>query len=289
MSSGADAELPPLPAVVLSRIFALRETIVQDCDYLGEVLTAESLQAWSQQLGAMLGTSQQVVFQSCRSLVNTALTLDLLRKLAWRLAANREVLQAGRAVPPWRRQLQPEWVVLQFMECQPAVHKFKDSKQYGGDWELAILTGTPAGARQKHWLSARQCSAIGRTAGFSKSFGKRPWQDMAQLSGLRVFCWLVPPDPDRREQSVRLQSFACTGTLRKHNIQLLNLRFRITAECPQGWIHPCHRCPIGYKTCAAGTHANDYIQKNCVICNDSAAWFDPDRPTVCVNCQRKGE
>lgn len=289
MSNGSDAALPALPTLVLSRIFALREALVQDCDFLGEVLTAELLQDWSHQLATMLGASHTVVFQTCRNLIDAPLTLELLRSTAWRLAANREVLQAGRAVPVWRQQLHAEWVVLQFMEYRPVTHKFKQSRQYGGDWMLTFLTGSPAGLRQKHWLSATQCAAIGRTAGFSKSFGKRPWQDMAQLSGLRVFCWLVPPDPDRREQSVRLQSFACTGTLKKHNTRLLNLRFRLTAECPERWTHPCHRCPVGYKTCEAATHANDYVQRNCVICGNTTAWFDPAVPEICVNCQRKGE
>lgn len=278
-------DLPPIPVMSVSKIFALRDKIVENCDILGDTLTLEMIQDWSWQLARSLGASQGVVFQSCRNLLNKLLTYEGLRQVAWRLAANQIRLQAGETVPYWQKQPKAEWVVLQFMEGATKTHGFNERKQFGWDWQLVILTGLPAGQRQTYWLSTKQCASIGRIAGFTKSYGHRPWQHVTQLSGLRVACWITPPE--RQEQNLKLQTFDCTGSLRKHNLDLLNFRFRLSAECPNRWTHPCHQCHLGYDQCHAATHAKTYIQRNCVLCETPNAWFNPDKLDKCLACRAK--
>ena len=279
------AELPPMPVVSISRIITLRDKIVETCDFLGDMLTLDLLQDWCQQLSQLLGASSAVVFQSCRTMLDKTLTYEALRQVAWRLAANQQRLLTGETVPPWQRQIRAEWVTLQFMEGSTKTHGSNDRKQFGWDWKLVMLTGAPAGQQQTYWLSTKQCASIGQIVGFTRSYGKRPWQHTTQLSGLRVACWVTAPV--RQDQNLKLQSFDCPASLRKHNLDLLNFRFRLSDPCPNNWTHPCHQCHIGYDKCSAATHAVTYVQRNCVLCETHKAWFDPNKPDKCLACLAK--
>lgn len=227
---------------------------------------------------------------SLMHLAGARVTRELIEQTAWRLAGNVKRLQQHRVVPPWHIQKLEEWVPLQVLSCR---YK-RMGKKIGAIFSFRIMAGTSCPLAVWKWWSLRQCAYFAPYFGFSKpgrynarTPPKYPYTHPAQLVTLRLYGMI---DPELCEQEPAFSLIAWPPTVAEWNRTQIKHRFRIDEgyTCPKGYhaTFECHRCPIGYLKCRAGTHRKNWETRLCSGCDRPDAMFDPDIPSdVCVDCQ----
>lgn len=226
---------------------------------------------------------------SLRHLVGTTPDHETLRADCHRLAGNRGRLLARKPVVPWQVQRTWEWVPVQVMAAHPA-RDVRD--RWGARLLLKIMAGTPCPLAVFQFWSLKRCRVHARDFGFSRPRGSKgtppryPYTTPAQLVTLR-YSALVDPERSGREPHLEFVQF--TPSLSRWNKEQIRRRARLDPgyTCPEGHpsSFPCHRCPVGYLACPAGTHRLDYLPKPCPGCGRPDAPFDTDRDeVVCVDC-----
>jgi hypothetical protein len=150
-----------------------------------------------------------------------------------------------------------------------------------------VLAGSPATMKIDHFWSLRAVSMVGRTLGFSQSWGKYPFKGARNMTNLR-FIGLV--ESERSRGRPKFWQMDCPGSMVKWNRDnVLKLRLRADGQkCPNGYTHDCTNCAIGYDQCTAGTHLRTYTLGHCGKCQTPDSVFDPEDPLPhCVPCMRK--
>lgn len=234
----------------------------------------------------------RVTFDSLVHLAGLTLSEDLFHDTAWRLAGNRRRLRNYTAVLPWNRQVEDEHVPVQITGVRRA---FAGDGKPGADMDFKILAGSPAAMCITKFWTRRYCHFLAKGFGFSKPWGKYPFEDVFQFYGLRltvlIDCKLSRTEPVFEhilEDKGKLQPQA----LYDYNRELLRLRSR-----PQGYFHcprnyqpsvRCHHCSAGVDQCIAAVHARTYVKQHCKNCGVQDAYFDPESVrVVCVDCYHK--
>lgn len=235
------------------------------------------------------------VSESLRGLAGVAATRQTLHDTAHRLAGNLPRLRRHRPVPAWVVQPFKEWVPVQLMAVRRRATKFKP----GADLTWKILAGTSAPLLVRQWRSVNHLRYLARWLGFTRQprprIGSRPskypYAVPEQLVTLRAYALIDPALCKAGEPGFEKVKFP--PSVEAWNKEQLKYRFRVDKGygCRHGQPAslPCHNCPVGYLTCRAGTHANDYESRHCPGCGNEEAPFDPDWPAgaLCVNCERK--
>lgn len=232
------------------------------------------------------------VFDSLAPAAGETMTDELADTLAWRLAGNMKRLTLGFPALPWRINATPEWVPAQVMR---AVKAKGFNNKAGYTLSFKILAGRPASLTVTKFWSVKFCRYVARTLGFSTrvpgEFSKRLptylYHTPVELVTLRME--LLIDSEFCRDGEPGFDKIACKGALLDWNRGQMRLRDRILPDCQCPRNHPstvpCHRCPVGYANCPAGTHRLDYVFKSCPTCKEAQAAFDPELPgESCLRC-----
>ncbi len=249
--------------------------------YCDTKLTWAGVRSIARQMQLELGSrvSWESLADSLRYLVDYDLTTAEAVTVAWRLAGNLDELRAGRPVLPWSVQTTDEWVGLQLLRLTPHT---TGTAGFGYRATCRLLTGLGCpGVTQTFW-SRKFIPVLARHLGFTRSYGKYPYQHPLQLVGLR-FLGLVEASASRERPTFR--RIRVPQSLVKWNRQnILNIRLRIQ-PCPRQFVHPCHRCAVGWVSCPAAVHRLDYFVQPCAHCGADEAFFDPEQGSEkCLRC-----
>jgi hypothetical protein len=90
----------------------------------------------------------------------------------------------------------------------------------------------------------------------------------------------------RARNKMVIATFDCKPHQQQYNKQLRGERAK---ACIRDYQFQCRACPIGYESCARATHRYTWVQKPCVKCGATQAWFDPEdiMSKICLRCKVK--
>lgn len=293
MDLDPDEEAIPNPrAISLSRIEALTGKLIAGLrKWWGVTPEGEDFNAFVRDICIDLPKAPFAnVYMSLLHLAGMQLDAELLGGELWRLVANYEQLQKG-PVPPWSRQVDLEWVPVEVAFANFS----RDSRNRpGAFYALKFLAGTPTGKLHAVFWTYKQSRLYARKFGFT-GFRARPqflMTDIKDLVGMRFYVLLNPKrSPQGGFGFVRMH---CPASMLQSNKKILRMRSRYD-PCPLGYLLselPCHRCHLGYESCMAAVHPEDWEVKFCPRCN-TEGWFDPLGPgnacEACLDKQRRGK
>jgi hypothetical protein len=271
----------------LQSIFRLRNRLIQDtCSpYYCCTPEGENFQAFVEDVWRALpsGANLSAVFESLRGAAGRELTLPLVEDTMWRLAGNLDLLKAGRAVCPWTAQRTEEWMPVQAVRAVPCLNR---KKQPGYMFTFRVLAGTACPLLiHKHWTRPA-CAVAAKHVGHTKRNGKYPYKHPQQLVGLRMYC-LVTPKLSQQGHPGFFKT-ECPPSCVRYNREILTTRLgERPGSCPQGYMHECHKCTVGYIDCVGGTHRENYVKSFCSHCGQLSV-FDPENVSdKCVPCSER--
>lgn len=213
------------------------------------------------------------------TLVNTPKNEEALREICWAIAGNSDLIKKKRVVTcgMWPTKA-PTFVPVQIVSARPTFFKNKSRVTMVG--RVLAGPGCPD-TFQFSWpvTQARYYARHPKGLGFTPNRHLRPYFNYGQLVGCRLFVELL-----KQDGKVRTTKFKVTESLRKHNIDLTEARFRRGFSCPRNFTHHCHDCPVGYLQCPMGTHKKDYLVHVCSKCGVSANHDSEDGSGICVKC-----
>lgn len=234
---------------------------------------------------------EETVRNSLFHLLGQTLSTRVLRREAWRLAANKWRLRQWRPVGPWTGHVTEEWAPVQV----DSVVLTRQRRKPAARLKLAVLAGVAATESLEKVWSTSLCAVISQRLGFSKPWGDYPFRDARQLTGMRFYIRLKP-ELCRNGLDFEEIWHHENGVIRpvsayEHNRQLLNLRKRSVSgyACPDQlpFSIECHRCYVGQDRCELAVHALTYIRRLCGSCQE-VEWFDPAvRGSRCIMCVTK--
>lgn len=230
---------------------------------------------------------RDTVVDSVRHLAGKPFTQAVLEDTCWRLAGNVPRLRERKAVTPWHVQRMPEWVPAQVVSCKTA----RGSKdRVGGYFGFRILGGTPCPSIAFKWWSFKFCRFVATDFGFSKPSRSRilsaPYVAPEQFVSLRLNLLI---DPELCGEEPGFHQIEFSSEHRAWNSKVIKCRFRTDPdfECKMEETPddlPCHKCPLGFKSCFAGAHREDWVEQHCAGC-DQKTWFDPETSKDrCIDC-----
>lgn len=225
--------------------------------------------------------------ESTTYLASCEVTADELRSYAWRIAGNLPRLLDNKAVIPWMRQLEQEWMPLQVVDYKLVRNR---RNEVCAEYTFRVLSGSACPMLVKKILNRKTCAGFAKDLGFTPRSRRRKssvyFLDFADLFGLRMFGLF---DPELSVTQPKFWHMACPASLRKYNKELLKKRARVGFTCPNGYLHACSKCHVGTDRCEAATHPRTYQLKLCSGCKHEA-WFDSKRSTdLCVDCFTKNQ
>lgn len=232
------------------------------------------------------------VVDSLRHLAGTHLDARLIDETAWRMAGNVKRLGQRKPVPPWHGQRLAEWAPAQITSCRRARN---GRGVMGARLTVRMLAGTACGLHASRWWSLKMCRFVSADMGWTRQRqgdhvpARFLYSVPEQLVGLRTYV-LLTPDLSGREPGFKIT--APHPSVRRWNRYVIQARtrslrgFRCRLKLPDDY--PCHKCPIGFENCTAGTHRKDYKTAPCAGCGRNDAWHDPESAAdVCVDCEVK--
>lgn len=307
------APLPKLPTLNLQRIVLLREKL--NCNviqpYESQRVMGDDFTTFVHKIHTeMPKVPYSTLFKSVQQVAGQLITPKVNRDLSWRLAGNQHLLRKGIVVPPYSRQLAPEWVPVQVWDVErKRGWKYQGDKKennkvekYDIDLDLLALAGMPAGLTLKFTRPINTFRRRGTKLllGFTP-YDKRLWnryfvgdnnypmQDVQQLVKLRFFIYLDPGKSKAGEPAYGWLGMNCSGSMRKWNRIQMKRRERQNFQCPKNYelaMVPCHKCEMGFDKCLAGCHSVTYDKKFCPKCK-TVANFVNNTAEWCVDCVAK--
>lgn len=229
------------------------------------------------------------VYDSISHLLGTTLT----KKSAWleaaRLSANLERIRAHRPVGANAWQSESSWCMFQIMGVRPIVQARRNdspgSFKRGAVLTIVYLGGLAVGLESKRFWSDGMVRYAGRLAGFTPSWGPRPFEKAEQLFNLRGYGYV---DPAISAENPKFKHVRFTSGCCNWNLKILKLRDRYTSRCPhnQKKSLSCHNCHVGSDLCPAATHRTTYRIADCQNCH-KPSFVDPSTASgTCVSCWR---
>lgn len=276
----------------VEKVFALRQTLKEavGLEFLGKTPRGESFRRLVELVQEVLpgGIEFKTLEDSLRHLAGTRIDERLLDAVCWRMAGNTKRLRQRRAVPPWHVQKLPEWVPAQIVSCR---RERTSAGKVGARFVVRILAGTPAGLTAEKFYPLKFCRYISQEFGFTRPRGDRhvafPYAAPEQFVGMRLY---VCVEPALSGKEPGFDGLGFPPSLSKWNKTTLKCRFRVQPEfrCQMEVLPadlPCHNCPVGFLKCRAGTHRQDWVERECRECNREDAFFDPESNSeLCVDC-----
>jgi hypothetical protein len=208
-------------------------------------------------------------------------------------------------IPPWSRQMWPEWAPLVILSVNPTMVKVKKTlgssikiAKEGGYFSMMIVGGIAAGHKIERMWTADYCHRVKKEFGFARFDRNKYHQgrggpsylfsDILEFTRLR-FLGLFTADSCK--QGPDFEKIKASSACIKWNRNLFSQRLRLKKwHCPMNYplaTVPCHWCELGYDHCSAACHPKTYQQRPCSICKQEKAWFDPamndDRCVDCMN------
>ena len=103
---------------------------------------------------------------------------------------------------------------------------------------------------------------------------------------LLVHAWFLGLLTWHERRGLQVAEFKCMPHQQKYNRQL---RDRREEPCLLGYRQQCATCPIGYVRCARATHRYTWTVKECPLCHNRQALFDPEDVSAkhCIACKVK--
>ena len=317
--------LPKLPVFTLTKIKLLQEKLANNVlqHYEQKRLTGSDFKDFVHVVHTALPRVRySVLLNSIQHLAGQLITPVVNKEVSWRLAGNLHYLLKGIVIPPYSRQLFPEWIPVQVWDIERKLgwkylgdkkNSIKVEKQ-DIEMDLFVLAGTPAGCTLKFTRDTNdfRCREVKSMLGFTH-YDKRLWnryfagdnnypmQDIRQLVKMRFFVYLDPQVSKAGEAAYGLEKtktkkqyepgygLNCSTTMRKWNRTVMQRRERQNFQCPKGYelsVVPCHRCEVGFDYCLAGCHSKTYNKKFCPECK-TVACFSNDTAEWCVDCVTK--
>lgn len=214
---------------------------------------------------------QDVLMETLRPAAGHEFHADAAWKLAWRLAANVHLMQAGRPAVAWQCQHASEAIMWQFVSGRP---QLMYNGKPGIRFRITALLGSPAGETFVWHVSVATCRMVAMRIGFTRNTrdAKFPLRDPIELVGLRFLGQSEPNDRGSPAPSKLLTNQAAVKWNREH---VLSFRSRLQ-PCPQTFLHPCHLCAVGARRCAGAVHAETFVLDLCPACGNPQALFDPE-------------
>lgn len=205
--------------------------------------------------------------------ISTPLTT---RNFAWAVAGNADLLQDGVAVTPFKFTAETRTLPVAVVAVDPVNRP--NGMVYSVRCKVLAGPGCP-GEFVINWKSrsANYIATHPKGLGFSR-LHRRPFKHYRQLVSLRFLVEVTCVAAAPRGGKVKV-----TPSFRSHNIATIDMRFRRGFSCPNNYSHHCHECHIGYKTCPAGTHADDYVLGVCSSCGKPDCWLV--KGGRCETCQ----
>lgn len=208
-----------------------------------------------------------------------------------RVAGNLGRLRMNRPVLKTVSLREPTWLPLQVVDVRPYTVKKGPRAGSCAYVTLKVMAGVLCPTKYRFSWTFGACEMLAERCGYTVLNARRrsprgwPFADARQLVGCR-YASLV--EPFMVGDQPRMTHASVVPDMRKHNLRLIAMRLRTTAEyrCPQGrpMSFPCHACPTGYKRCGAATHSDDYVVAVCSKCNKQAFAESATPPVICVNC-----
>lgn len=272
------------PSFSLPKIFDLRDRLTTRVFYprFGQTVEGPVVDELVNALLAELpdGIVVDPLYETVRQLVPVVLTDKVTRPWAWRIAGNIPLLKSRHPVMPWTRQLTDEWVPLQILHVLPTRAR---SGKVGYHVTFRVLAGTSCPLAIEKFWSRGVMQALTKRVGFTWNDGPRPFLDPTEFSQLRIVGRI---EAARSTEKPFFHQVCCPDSFQEYNKRILDHRHKVKYPCPKGWRHPCHQCAIGYDQCVAGTHYHTYVLKECLLCANPQASFEPNQDH-CVQCTRK--
>lgn len=304
------SSLPKLPTLTLQKIQLMQEklacSVVQG--YEGKRLVGDDFRDFVDVIHTeMPKVPYSTLFNSIQHLAGQPITQEVNKELTWRLAGNQHHLRKGTIVPPYTRQLFPEWVAVQVWDVERKLGwKYLGDKKEGNkvekhevEMDLFVLAGTPAGkllkfSRPANVFRRRETKSMLGFTPYDKRLWNRyfvgdnnyPMHDVRQIVKLRFFVYLDPIASKAGEAAFKFENVKCSGTMRKWNRMIMKRRERQNFQCPRGYelsAVPCHQCEMGFDLCLAGCHSRTYEKRFCPGCK-TVACFVNTAAQWCVDC-----
>lgn len=207
-------------------------------------------------------------------LAGTTLNARTISYLSIRLAGNALRLATGTAVLPWKTGAVQEWAMIEVTDARG--RKSPKLEVQGTKLSYIVLTGCLAGNTFSQFFPDSIVNQIGKRIGL---LPKRSYHSLhyRELVRMRLYFNLT------KSMEVTASQFMSRQSLDNRNKHRYEQRHG-KVGCVQPNRYPCQFCPIGYKTCANGTHSETYEQRLCK--NGHNGMFDKrGRESLCLNCE----
>jgi hypothetical protein len=233
------------------------------------------------------GVTYDNLYDSLRHLAGEKLTEPVLRDMAWRLAGNIPRLKRDGLHGSWTSQPFAEWVPSQITGMARIPGR---KPMYSLKFQVLAGLCCPAVIMQR-W-SGGFCRVLANVLGFNRrppareGIWLRQFKHPTELVTLRLMLLIEPKHCGRLPGFERISA---SPALMAWNREQLKYRDRREKGygCPkkQPLDLPCYQCPVGFASCRAGTHENNYSVGLCPNCGGQYQMFDPKLPAhMCVDC-----
>ena len=225
---------------------------------------------------------------TCGPLLGVPIEPGRLIFWCWHVAANREVLKAGREVPCKCLLWGKLWAPVEIVHAKPG-QSIKGV--FGIILTFRVIDGPMCSVHFERWFPRKFLWILARELGLT-TWRDRPGRftgEPAQLVGMRLTVNLMPRDPHATEPSDRIMFERFKGeAFRNYNRRLVRERQK---PCPAGYRWACHKCTLGRDFCPAGESGSlaracrpvSLVQRGCLQCRQDT-WHDAG---TCMECRRR--
>lgn len=223
--------------------------------------------------------------QLLRVYSQSAISIDTLWNIAWRLAAGRDEMAAGHNLAttlPATGQPEDFWEGLFIESCRYGPPTRKGKLQL--TLSFRIMGGRYAGLRFEqnitYFMVVRK---IAREIGFPR-YGSTHYNELVKC----VFIGHVMLEPWGDKLTPRVSEYHVTSVVKKLNMDIRKERKKPCRYAGYTW--PCHKCSRGYMEpgllrCNKAVRPRALVVKACPACGKES-FFDLDSGSkVCVGCQ----
>jgi hypothetical protein len=242
-------------------------------EYEGKTLGHKDIMLISNDVSQILGVdSPGAVAKTLYGLSGSSLSPHDISLQAYRLSGNIDTLKKGCEVQRWLCQLDYEWVPVSIGE---STEFYTQGKKFFR-LTLLVLAGLPAGLTFVKRFPHKFKWVLANDLGFGRN--QLGMSSVEEFTGLRFRALLEPGDAlDFSEYRVIEYAF---------NRDLIKAR---RSNCPRGYQHACHECPLGLDKCHHAVRPATLLKKQCI--NGHTGWFDPRYPlrTRCIGCYKRGK
>lgn len=226
------------------------------------------------------------VHSSCSAFFSEPITVESVTFIAWRLAANVDMLLANQYIPAWSPPGNPVTVPVQIIGTYPKHKYIKGQNELGNSIIFKVIAGLHCPVVFSRWLSNKLLYVVAKEIGLSPRRSKiRFTGHRNELFGTRFLVQLICDKFNNT--SVTFDEFH-PGQFKIYN---RSLQLRRKDPCPAGVTLACHECPVGVDKCPDNKPISRACRpltlavKFCTNCNAEKLHEN----STCENCRCKPE